>query len=48
MYLAYLICSFIGLLLNHDNLMAANAISGLVPIVVDATKIYGAGDVPRT
>ena len=48
MYLAYLICSFIGLLLNCDNLMAANAISGLVPIVVDATKIYGAGDVPRT
>ena len=32
-YLAYLICSFVGLLLNHDNLIATNAISGLVPIV---------------
>ena len=26
MYFAYLICSFVGLLLNHDNLVAANAI----------------------
>ena len=33
MYFAYLICSFIGLLLNHDNLIAANVILGLVPIV---------------
>ena len=32
-YLAYLICSSVGLLLNHDNLVATNAISGLVPIV---------------
>ena len=32
MYLAYLICSSVGLLLNHDNLVATNAISGLVPI----------------
>ena len=31
-YLAYLICSSVGLLLNHDNLVATNAISGLVPI----------------
>ena len=33
MYFAYLICSFVGLLLNHDNLVALNVISGLVPIV---------------
>ena len=32
-YLAYLMCSSVGLLLNHDNLIATNAISGLVPIV---------------
>ena len=32
MYLAYLICSFVGLLLHHDNLIAVNAISGLVPM----------------
>ena len=32
-YFAYFICSFIGLLLNHDSLIAANAILGLVPIV---------------
>ena len=32
-YWAYLICSFVGLLLNHDSLMATNAMSGLVPIV---------------
>ena len=31
-YFAYLICSCVGLLLNHDNLIATNAISGLVPI----------------
>ena len=31
-YLVYLICSFIGLLLNCDNLIAANGISGQVPI----------------
>ena len=31
-YLAYLICSCVGLLLNHDNLVAANVISGLVPM----------------
>ena len=33
MYFTYLICSFVGLLLNRDNLVAANAISGLVPMV---------------
>ena len=31
-YLAYLMCSSVGLLLNHDNLVATNAISGLVPM----------------
>ena len=31
-YLAYLMCSSVGLLLNRDNLIATNAISGLVPI----------------
>ena len=31
-YLVYLICSSVGLLLNGDNLVATNAISGLVPI----------------
>ena len=31
-YFVCLICSFDGLLLNHDNLIAANAILGLVPI----------------
>ena len=31
-YLVYLMCSFIGLLLNCDNLIAANGISGQVPI----------------
>ena len=33
MYFAYLICSFVGLLLNHDNLVAANVMLGLVPMV---------------
>ena len=33
MYLAYLICSSVRLLLNRDSLVATNAISGLVPIV---------------
>ena len=33
MYFAYLRCSFVGLLLNCDGLVAANVISGLVPIV---------------
>ena len=33
MYFAYLRCSFVGLLLNYDGLIAANVISGLVPIV---------------
>ena len=33
MYFVYLICSFVGLLLNCDNLVAANVISGLLPIV---------------
>ena len=32
MYLAYLICSCVVLLLNCDNLIATNVISGLVPI----------------
>ena len=32
-YLVYLICSSVGLLLNRDNLVTTNAISGLVPIV---------------
>ena len=32
-YCAYLICSFVGLLLNCDSLVAANVISGLVPMV---------------
>ena len=32
MYLVYLICSFVGLILNRDNLVAANVMSGLVPI----------------
>ena len=32
MYLAYLMCSSVGLLLNCDNLVAANVMSGLVPI----------------
>ena len=31
-YLAYLMCSSVGLLLNCDNLVATNAILGLVPI----------------
>ena len=31
-YLAYLMCSSVGLLLNRDNLVATNAISGLVPM----------------
>ena len=31
-YLAYLICSCVGLLLNCDNIIATNAISVLVPI----------------
>ena len=31
-YLVYLMCSSVGLLLNHDSLVATNAISGLVPI----------------
>ena len=31
-YLAYLICSCVGLLLNHDNLIATNAILDLVPM----------------
>ena len=32
MYLAYLICSSVGLLLNRDSLIATNVILGLVPI----------------
>ena len=32
MYFTYLICSFVGLLLNHNSLVAANVISSLVPI----------------
>ena len=32
MYFAYFICSFVGLLLNCDSLVAVNAMSGLVPI----------------
>ena len=32
MYFVYLMCSSVGLLLNHDNLVAANAILGLVPM----------------
>ena len=32
MYFAYLICFFVGLLLNCDNIVAANVVSGLVPI----------------
>ena len=31
-YFVYLICSSVGLLLNRDNLVATNAISGLVPM----------------
>ena len=31
-YLVYLICSWVGLLLNRDNLIATNAILGLVPM----------------
>ena len=32
MYFAYFRCPFVGLLLNCDSLVAANAILGLVPI----------------
>ena len=31
-YFMYLICSFVGLLLNCDSLVAENAILGLVPM----------------
>ena len=33
-YFVYLIWSFVGLLLNHNNLVAVNVISGLVPILM--------------
>ena len=33
MYFAYLTCSLVRLLLNHDNLIAANAMLGLAPIM---------------
>ena len=39
-YFEYLMCSFVGLLLNHNNLIAANTMSCLVPIVADECPDY--------